>query len=221
MVQRNLILNTNSLIFRTDSFSGLRTEKLKTYKIIHTPNHRGVKGTEFIINAVQRLQKEGYRLELVLIENKSNDEVHRIMSLEADILIEQLNGYGYALSGLECMACGIPVISSPQDDDYMELLRTMSFFDECPLIGSSPTLIYHDLKALLDNPSLMVELGEAGQKFVKKYHSYEAARFFFGEIIKKLYDNEYQIINMFHPLIGSYKASESKIRTSLIKNRIS
>lgn len=34
----------------------------------HMPNHRGVKGTEFLIDAIERLKSEGVKVELLLIE---------------------------------------------------------------------------------------------------------------------------------------------------------
>jgi hypothetical protein len=53
--------------------------------IVHTPNHRGAKGTEFLIAACKALQAEGYQLDLRLLERVPNSEVKRILG-EADIL---------------------------------------------------------------------------------------------------------------------------------------
>lgn len=64
-------------------------EKMVLVESIHTPNHRGFKGTEFLIKAVQELKDEGYKLELILLENKKNAEVLSIMQT-ADILAEQV-----------------------------------------------------------------------------------------------------------------------------------
>ena len=44
--------------------------KTGTVFIAHAPNHRGCKGTEFILEAIQRLKAEGLRVELILIEKK-------------------------------------------------------------------------------------------------------------------------------------------------------
>ena len=58
--------------------------------LVHSPNHRGCKGTEFIISAVEKLQSEGLKVELKLLERMKNDEVRSILSKEADILVEQI-----------------------------------------------------------------------------------------------------------------------------------
>src|SRR5437764_3617661 len=70
--------------------------------VIHTPNHRGFKGTEFVVAAVEELQREGLKIELVLLEGIKNDEVRRIMQ-RADIMAEQLIATGYGLSAIEGM----------------------------------------------------------------------------------------------------------------------
>jgi len=74
--------------------------------VVHSPNHRGFKGTEFVIDAVEKLQKEGLNIELRLLENIQNSEVQRILCEEADILVEQLIFTGHGLNGLEGMASG-------------------------------------------------------------------------------------------------------------------
>ena len=75
-------------------------------KITHAPNFRGFKGSEFIINAVEKLQKEGFKIELNLLEKLKNHEVKKILQDETDILVEQIIFTGHALNGLEGMACG-------------------------------------------------------------------------------------------------------------------
>jgi hypothetical protein len=98
-------------------------------KIAHTPNHRGIKGTEFIIAAVNELKKEGLNAELVLIEGKPNHEVKRILQEEADIHVEQIIFNGYALSGMEGMACGLPVLSNMSREDITRVFRRYSYFE--------------------------------------------------------------------------------------------
>src|SRR5690606_29484229 len=69
--------------------------------VAHAPNHRGFKGTEFVLAAVETLKAEGLKVELRLIEGLQNDEVRRILREEVDILVEQLIYTGYALNALE------------------------------------------------------------------------------------------------------------------------
>jgi hypothetical protein len=120
-----------------------------TVNIIHTPNHRGFKGTEFIINAVEELKAEGLLVELMLIEKKTNEEVRRIMQYEADMLAEQIIFPGYALSGLEGMSCGIPVLSNLDIEEYTHVFRLYSFLNECPILSTTPSSIKENLKILI------------------------------------------------------------------------
>jgi len=217
------ILIPSHLFIDTDNWKprvATRFDAPEVIKIAHSPNHRGVKGTEFLIDAIERLQSEGYSVELILIEGRSNSEVLEVLTSEAHILVEQLNGYGYAMSGLEGMASGIPVITSPQHCELIDLLRTHSFFNECPVVASSPENIYRDLKSLVNQPQMMKRLGEAGRTYAIKYHSYQASKIFIKTIIDKLNKPSEDIINFYHPIIGQYESEIPKIETGLNQNKL-
>ncbi|MGH2901923.1 MAG: aminotransferase, partial [Solirubrobacteraceae bacterium] len=79
-----------------------------TVRIAHAPNHRGFKGTEYIIAAVAQLQAEGLDVELVLIEGVQNSEVQRILMHDVDVLCDQIIATGYALNAIEGLASGLP-----------------------------------------------------------------------------------------------------------------
>jgi glycosyltransferase involved in cell wall biosynthesis len=188
--------------------------------VAHTPNHRGVKGTEYIIEAVSTLQKEGLNVKLELLEGVPNDFIRNRFSSKVDILVEQLNGYGYALSGLEGMASGLPVISSPQNNDFIEPFRLWSYFDECPIVGSSSKLITSDLRKLVVNPDLRNSLGNAGREYVEKYHGLDSAQFFFRNVIDYVYGKKKSLMNLYHPLTGEYPNRSPKIQHPLVNNQI-
>lgn len=190
-------------------------------KIIHTPNHRGIKGTEYIINAVSQLQKEGLKVQLLLIEKMQNAEVRRIMQEEADILVEQLV-LGYALSAIEGMASGLPVLSNLSIEDYTRVFRRYSYLNECPILSTSIEEIKDNLRILVTNPQLREELGRAGRKYVEKYHSYQAAQYMFGKIYDKIwYEKEVDLMNMYHPLNpDAYNNQYPLIKHPLVENKL-
>ncbi|MBM3176575.1 MAG: glycosyltransferase [Bacteroidetes bacterium] len=170
-----------------------------TVKIIHTPNHRGFKGSEFIINVVNRMKEEGFKVELILLEKRSNDDVLEAMR-SADILIEQLIATAYALSGIEGMACGLPVISNLESDYYTQVFRRYSYLNECPIYSASPENLYERLKELVISPGLRKELGIRGRKYVEKYHSYKFAQTFFPKIYENIWnDGKNDLITYFDP----------------------
>lgn len=192
--------------------------------IVHTPNHRFIKGTEYIIQAVEELKKEGYKIELMLLEKVKNQLVREILYSKADILVEKIIHNGcYAQSALEGMATGIPVISNFENEKVAKAFRRYSYLDECPLIFSNPENIKDDLKTLIENPQLRIELGKAGRSYVEKYHSFKTFQFIFSNILEKIWweNKEINLTTLFHPLLkNSYNNLYPKITHHLKNNRI-
>lgn len=185
-------------------------------KIIHTPNHRGFKGTEFLVSAINELKREGLQIELILLEKVQNSKVKEIIH-EADILAEQFIFTGYALSGIEGMASGLPVLANLDNKKYTEIFRRYSFLNECPILSTTPETLKDNLKLLITNPELRKELGELSRKYVEKYHSYKMAQYLFTHIFKKIDGEDIDIMNLFHPLKSKY-VQNNYIKTPLINN---
>ncbi len=188
--------------------------------IAHAPNHRGFKGSEFVIDAVHQLQKEGLRVELVLIEGKQNFEVKRILKQDIDILVEQLIAVGHGLNGLEGMATGLPVISNLEDENYIVPLRRWSYFGECPIVSGSPENLVDILRKLVTRPELRQELGQAGRKYVEKYYGYDSAQYLFAEVIEYLYGRRERLIDLYHPLLSQYSNRLPKVIHPLKNGRL-
>ena len=193
---------------------------LDSVYIVHTPNHRGFKGTEFIIESVKQLREEGLKVELILIEKKQNSEVRRILGEDADILVEQIICTGHGLSALEGMASGLPTISNLEDDTYILPFRRWSFFNECPLISASPETLTDVLRKLVTRPELRHQLGRAGRQYVEKYHGLDSAQYLFGEVVEYLYGGRESLINLYHPLLSDYSKRKPKVEHPLVYNRI-
>ena len=188
--------------------------------VAHTPNHRGVKGTEYIIAAVERLRGEGLHVELRLFEKVQNREVLEELQ-KADILVEQLIAGTYALSAIEGMTAGLAVMSNLEDKARATLFRRYSFLDECPILSTTPETIVSGLRTLVTSPRLREELGRAGRIYAEKYHSYAAAQYLFGTIYRKLLNGEdIDLINLFHPLKSSYNRLKPPVQHPLIENRL-
>jgi hypothetical protein len=192
----------------------------KAVIVAHAPNHRGFKGTEFILNAVKQLQNEGLKVELRLLENMQNTEVKRILVEEVDILVEQLIFTGHGLNGLEGMACGLPTVSNLEADIYLTPMRRWSFFGECPLVSASPETVQDVLRKLITRPQLRHELGGAGCAYVEKYHGFDSAQYLFSNVIDYVYGKKDSLINLYHPLLGEYPNRSPKIQHPLVNNRI-
>ncbi len=137
--------------------------------VVHAPNHRGIKGTQQLIDAIQQLQAEGLRVRLDLIEGRPNEEVRRAIQ-RADIVADQFIA-GYALFAIEGMSSGKPVMSAlawmPPEVAHTPALRA------CPIVDTDVSNLVGNLRGLIEDPVRRQELGRAGREFVLRYHAYE------------------------------------------------
>jgi glycosyltransferase involved in cell wall biosynthesis len=188
--------------------------------VLHTPNHRAFKGTEFLLRAVEELQREGLRIELVLLERVPNEVVRQTMQ-EVDILAEQFIASIYGLSGIEGMASGLPVIVNLGSEPHTRPFRRYSYLDECPALSTSPETITANLRRLVTDPALRETLGRAGRRYVEKYHSFATAQYMFGAIYRRILEGEdIDLLHLFHPLGSPYVAATPRIEHPLIENRL-
>ena len=192
-----------------------------TVKVIHAPNHRGFKGTEFIVRAVEDLQAEGLKVELLMMEKVPNEKIKELLENEVDILADQLIATGYAMFALEGMVCGLPVLSNLDQEYYTRIFRRYSYLNECPLFSTTPETVKKNLRVLVTQPALRQDLGRAGRRYVEKYHSEETAQYMFGSIYDKIWRrNEVDLLNLFHPLKSEYNSKTPAIKHPLIENRL-
>jgi hypothetical protein len=178
-------------------------------KVVHAPNHRGFKGTEFIVEAVERLKSEGLQIELVLLEGLPNDQVREVFSSQAHVLVEQLIAPGYAMNGVEGLASGLVVIANLSDERLMRPMRRWSFASECPIVSANPETIYDVLKHLTSTRDQLEKIGNSSRQYAEKFHSAEAFSKFFTSIDEFLWDGGERPINFFHPLLGNFAKSFS------------
>lgn len=168
--------------------------------IAHAPNHRGFKGTEYVIRAVEELQQEGWRIDFRLIERMPNEEVKRILG-ETDILVEQIVAFGYALNGIEGMASGCVVCSNLSERPHRELFSRYSFLEECPIVSSTHETLKDNLRRLIQDPALRQARGEQSRAFVEKYHSTRAGIALFEGILSDLSaPGSAKMMHFYHPL---------------------
>lgn len=188
--------------------------------VVHSPNHRGIKGSEFIIEAIRDLRKEGLSIELILLEKIKNSMVKNILNQKADILVEQLIATGHGFNAIEGMASGIPTISNLDNDDYVLPMKRWSHLRECPIVSATPENLVEVLRKLVTRPELRHQLGVAGRAYVEKYHGLDSAQYLFNNVIDYVYGRKESLINLYHPLLGEYPNRLPKIQHPLVNNRI-
>jgi len=159
----------------------------KSVKIFHCPNHRDVKGSKFLIEAVRQLKDEGFNVELIIAENIKNEEVREMMK-KCDIVAAQFL-YGYANTEIEGMSLAKPVLSNLESDYYYQAARRYTYFNECPIVSTSPEKIKDNLAELILNPGLRKDIGNKGRRYVERYHSLEGQGKLWSTIIEKVTGN--------------------------------
>ena len=82
----------------------------------HAPSHRGVKGTDLIIEAFDKLKISHSSFEFILIENLSHSDAMKAYE-SIDVLIDQLFAGWYGGIAVELMSLGKPVISYIRESD--------------------------------------------------------------------------------------------------------
>lgn len=198
---------------KTDGLNG-------SVRILHTPNHRYFKGTEFLVQAVEDLRNEGLKIDLVMLEGVSNATVKETMR-SVDILAEQFVCIGYGLSAVEGFASGLVVLSNLSEEFYTRLFRRYAFLNECPTVSTRIEDIKSNLRLLARDPELRERLGRASRLYAEKYHSYAAAQRLFGAIYSRIIDGKaIDLQNIFHPLKGELGNFSLRINTGLFENRI-
>lgn len=204
------------LVNQPQKISDKRSQE-RAVKVVHTPNHRTYKGTEFVVLAVERLIAEGHNIDFCLIERKHNrlvlSELH-----SADIVVEQLIS-GHGLSAVEAMASGAVVIANLEDEYRRVAFDRYSYYSECPIVSSSPERVYFDLKRLVEDEAIRTELARLGPLYVERYHSYNFFARLFSLVEESIANPEVDISNYFHPLIGAGRHGEP-LRPPLVRHRL-
>ena len=151
--------------------------------VVHAPSNRELKGTSYVLAAVEQLRKEGHEFRFRLLTNVSNAVVRKTLA-GADIAVDQLFAAGPGMLALEAMAAGCAVLGGniPEFSGYPQAL---------PIIHTDPGNIYQNLKMLLENPELRRELGKKGRKYVEKYHDHRKVA---GQVLQLLSGNTDDLI---------------------------
>lgn len=102
-----------------------KCQKHNPIRVLHAPSNRSIKGTQYILDAVNQIKTIGYNIDFKILEKTPHDKVLSEMS-RSDIVIDWINSdYNiYGVVSIEAMSMGKPVICSINHD----------YYDECPII---------------------------------------------------------------------------------------
>ena len=152
--------------WKPDSIESGRYNRIP--QIVHAPTDRLVKGTRFIVGAVERLRQEGFIFDFRLIEGVPNAQAKTIYK-QADLLIDQLLLGWYGGAAAEFMALGKPVIAYIRDEDLVHVPPSMRA--DLPVLNATPSTIYDVLRSFLSlNSTATAEIGLNSRRYMERWH---------------------------------------------------
>lgn len=208
-IGRWTVLTPSILCIDTDEWkpSDRKFRDSDVVRVVHTPNHRGYKGTEYLVAAVEQLVSEGHRIELRLLEGIPNRVVKEVLCRETDILVEQLLS-GYGMSAVEGMAAGLVVVANLEERHRSQFLDRHTYFGECPIVSATPETITDVLRRLVTDMKIRQELSALSRKYAERYHSYEFFSSLFSKVCFETNQAEGVLETLFDPSFGSWKAAQ-------------
>ncbi|SDK49456.1 glycosyltransferase [Sediminibacillus albus] len=132
-------------------------------KIVHAPTSPAVKGTPFILEAMEKLKQE-YTFEFKLIQGLSHEQAKQEYQ-SADLIIDQLHIGSYGLLAVEAMAMGKPVIC------WISEFMKEKYPKNLPIISANPDTIEAVMKHVFNNQDQLMEIGERGRRYVELHHN--------------------------------------------------
>ena len=135
-------------------------------RVVHAPTNRAVKGTRFLVEAVDRLRSEGAEIELVLVEGLPREEARKVYET-AHVLVDQLLIGWYGGLAVEAMALGKPVIAYVREEDLVFIPAAMR--EQLPLVQATPPTIYDVLKQFTGAVDL-ADIGRRSREYMERWH---------------------------------------------------
>ncbi|RIK31446.1 MAG: glycosyl transferase family 1 [Anaerolineae bacterium] len=152
----------------------------------HAISNRNIKSTHLYIPLVERLKKEGYKVELIFFNDVPNKKL-RYYQAQADIFVDMLTFGFFGANIREGLMLGKPTVCYLRPEWLESMRREIpEYVDELPVISATPATIYDILKDLIANPAKRAEIGRRSREFAVKWHSGEAAARRFDRIYSDL-----------------------------------
>ena len=137
-------------------------------RVAHAPSNRAVKGTRFLLHAVEQLAREGVPIQLDLVEGVDHTSAMRRYAL-ADVVVDQLVVGWYGALAVESMALGKPVIAHVSTRDLRMVPSSME--RDLPIVRCDHRSVTDALRNVARmSPSQLRDIGERSKTFVARYH---------------------------------------------------
>ena len=129
---------------------------------------KNIKGTPFVIDAVEKLRTEGVQVSLVNLSGIASREM-RFHQVQADIIVDQLIYGGYGSTALEALALGKPVICYIRPAWKQFLSSHYLEWENCPIVSATPETVYEELRKLVIDEEYRTRIGRESRRFAEKF----------------------------------------------------
>jgi len=134
----------------------------KRIVIGHAPTNRAAKGSDIIINAIERLKNKYSYVDIDLIEGMLYKEALERKSM-CDIFIDQIGNLGYGINSIESLAMG-SVTCSSLAPGFKEA------FPDHPFIEIDAGNIEEKIDDLIQDKKKMENIAAYGEKWARRFH---------------------------------------------------
>ena len=139
-------------------------------KIIHSPTSRELKGSKYILDALENLEKKYKNIEVQIIENIPHAEALKLYE-EADLVIDQVLIGWYGGFAVEVMKMGKPVAVYIREEDLKFIPQKMAEDLKKSIINITPFNIEKILGKFIENKQLLLEKSIKVVDYVEKWHN--------------------------------------------------
>ncbi len=139
-------------------------------RIVHAPTNRALKHTDLFLSIVQKLQWDGYPIDVVIVEGKTNAET-LIEKAKADIVYDQI-AFGYGCNGIEAWGLGVPVIAGGEP---WTIHKMKEMWGSLPFAEATEKTLQRVIKDTVASADARAEYAERGLAHVRKYHDEQPA----------------------------------------------
>lgn len=131
-------------------------------------NGKNIKGSPYIINAINKLKKEGYNVEYYYVTDVASKDM-RYYQAQADIVVEQLIYGWWGSTGVETMALGKPVVCYLRKDAKENFFNAFPEYQSLPIVEANVINIYNILKRLVTDEKYREKKGKESRIFAEKH----------------------------------------------------
>ncbi len=166
--------------------------KTKNLRILHSfynenreKEGKNIKGSPKILEAINKLKEEGFKIEYMYINNIPSKDVKYLQS-QADICIEQIIYGWWGSTGVETLSLGKPVIVYINKEWKKNYLEHFPYLEELPVVEANTKNIYRVLKKLVKNDALRKKISKNSRKFSKLQYDINNNAIEFENMILKI-----------------------------------